>query len=137
MVLGNLLGAFIALYIVNDAYYLKFLFGLFMICMGMRYLRPIFLFNKLFNPSKNIAPASEVIYNEPQDIKVIFFTMIGFASGILAGMFGIGGGLLITIILVGIFKLNPKQAVAISLAAMFLPVAICGVVLNELRGNID
>jgi len=136
MVFGNLLGAFISLYIVNDALYLKFLFGLFMIFMGMRYVRPIFLFNKIFRPEKSVAPVN-IEYNNPLDMNMLFFTLIGFASGILAGMFGVGGGLLITIILVGVFKINPKRAVAISLAAMFLPVAIGGVILNEMKGNIN
>ena len=136
MVLGNLLGAYISLYIVNDAHYLKFLFGLFMISMGLKYLRPIHIFKKIFTPSKNLTTIAPE-YKEPFDMNVFFFVLIGFSSGILAGMFGIGGGLLITIVLVGAFKINPKRAVAISLAAMFLPVAIGGVILNEMRGNIN
>jgi len=52
-------------------------------------------------------------------------------------MFGIGGGLIITTVLISFYKVDPKQAVAISLGAMFLPTAIMGTVVYYNNGYIN
>ncbi|KPJ57197.1 hypothetical protein AMJ49_01120 [Parcubacteria bacterium DG_74_2] len=48
----------------------------------------------------------------------LILVIIGTAIGILASMVGLGGGFLITPLLILIFKLQPKNAIAISLFAM-------------------
>jgi len=93
------------------------------------------IFNKIFFPHK-LTATIEVSYRDPKETKILYFILIGFGAGILAGMFGIGGGLIISLLLIGVFKVTPKKAVAMALASMFLPVAIGGVILNQIEGNI-
>jgi uncharacterized membrane protein YfcA len=126
MVFGNVLGAYTSIYVIDNSVYVKALFGIYQIIVGIKYVRPIYIFNKIFAQHRNNKSDVEVVYKEPMEIKIIAFIVIGFLAGILAGMFGIGGGLIITVLLVQIFKIEPKHAVAISLAAMFLPVGIGG-----------
>lgn len=53
--------------------------------------------------------------------------VLGFLSGILAGLFGVGGGALIIPGLIMIFGFKPRQAMATSLAALLPPVGLPGV----------
>ena len=51
---------------------------------------------------------------------------IGLAAGVLAGMFGIGGGVIIVPALMLVLKLKPVEATATSLAALIPPVGLLG-----------
>jgi hypothetical protein len=51
---------------------------------------------------------------------------IGLFAGVLAGMFGIGGGLIIVPALLLIMKLTETEAIATSLAALIPPVGLLG-----------
>ena len=53
--------------------------------------------------------------------------VIGLIAGVLAGMFGVGGGLVIVPALVAFLKLDVHSAVGTSLGALLLPVGILGV----------
>lgn len=55
------------------------------------------------------------------------FVLMGIVTGILAGFFGVGGGIIMVPALVWFFHFNQHQAQGISLAAMLLPVGILGV----------
>jgi uncharacterized membrane protein YfcA len=124
MMVGNYFGATFALDIGSGI--VKILFGMYQLIVGIKYVRPIYTFNKLF---RGAIKEKEPIYAEVESIKFYVFLIAGIGAGILAGMFGIGGGLLITTILISAYKINPKQAIAMSLAAMFLPTGITGVAL--------
>jgi uncharacterized membrane protein YfcA len=54
------------------------------------------------------------------------FVLLGIVTGILAGIFGVGGGLIMVPALVWIFHFSQHQAQGISLTAMLLPVGILG-----------
>jgi uncharacterized membrane protein YfcA len=54
------------------------------------------------------------------------FLAIGLAAGVLAGLFGIGGGVLIVPALVLIARMKPETAIGTSLAALLLPVGALG-----------
>src|SRR5947207_1791930 len=56
----------------------------------------------------------------------IIFIAIGLAAGVLAGMFGIGGGIVIVPALILIARLNPQVATGTSLASLLLPVGALG-----------
>jgi uncharacterized protein len=56
----------------------------------------------------------------------ILFILIGLAAGVLAGMFGIGGGVLIVPALILLTKMSPQSATGTSLAALLLPVGALG-----------
>jgi uncharacterized membrane protein YfcA len=55
------------------------------------------------------------------------FLVIGLGAGILAGMFGIGGGVIVVPALLVVAKMAPQKATGTSLAALLLPVGALGV----------
>ena len=57
---------------------------------------------------------------------ILIFIAIGFFSGILSGLFGIGGGLVIVPALIFLARLTPITATGTSLAALLLPVGALG-----------
>ena len=65
------------------------------------------------------------------------FIAIGLAAGVLAGLFGIGGGLLIVPALILLAKLSPVTATGTSLGALLLPVGALGAYEYYRRGNLD
>lgn len=62
---------------------------------------------------------------------------IGAAAGMLAGLFGIGGGVVIVPMLIFFLKFVPSKAIGTSLAAMLLPVGILAVTKYAKVGDID
>ena len=65
----------------------------------------------------------------------IVLIIIGFIAGILAGMFGIGGGVVIVPALMGLLPdFNFHQATGTSLAALLLPVGIFAVISYYRKG---
>lgn len=61
---------------------------------------------------------------------------LGFAAGVLAGMFGVGGGLLFVPALTLVSDLPQLEAQATSLAAM-IPVVFVGAWRQRMHGNVD
>jgi len=57
---------------------------------------------------------------------VILFIAIGLAAGVLAGLFGIGGGIVIGPALILLAKFQPQTATGTSLGALLLPVGALG-----------
>ncbi len=55
------------------------------------------------------------------------FIILGVLTGILAGFFGVGGGIILVPALVLIFHFTQHQAQGMSLGAMLLPVGLLGV----------
>lgn len=74
---------------------------------------------------------------EKQFKSIMPYLAIGFLSGIIAGMFGKGGGLLIVFLLTQLFHYKQKTATAISLAAMLLPVGLPAVFLYAQKGFLN
>lgn len=58
-------------------------------------------------------------------------------AGVLAGLFGIGGGVIMVIGLVSLMKLPFTTATGTSLAAMLLPVGALGALEYYRRGQVD
>jgi uncharacterized protein len=52
--------------------------------------------------------------------------LVGLVAGVLAGMFGIGGGLVIVPALIYLVKLKELEAIGTSLAALIPPVGLLG-----------
>lgn len=61
----------------------------------------------------------------------------GFAAGIVAGLFGKGGGVVIVPVLMAFFAYRAKEATGTSLAALQLPVGLPGVLLYARNGVLD
>lgn len=62
---------------------------------------------------------------------------IGLAAGIFAGMFGIGGGLIIVPALVLFYGLSQHSAVGTSLGALLLPVGALSAYVYWKNGNLN
>lgn len=68
---------------------------------------------------------------------VLIGLLIGATAGTLAGLFGIGGGIVIVPMLIIFLKFAPSKAVGTSLAAMLLPVGILAVMKYAKVGDVD
>jgi uncharacterized membrane protein YfcA len=62
---------------------------------------------------------------------------VGVAAGVAAGMFGIGGGLIIVPALVLLYRLSQHAAVGTSLGAILLPVGALGAWVYWKNGNLN
>ena len=67
----------------------------------------------------------------------LLYIALGLVAGVLAGLFGIGGGVIMVIGMVGLMKLPVLTATGTSLGAMLLPVGVFGVMEYHRRGHID
>jgi uncharacterized protein len=63
--------------------------------------------------------------------------MIGLMSGVVAGLFGIGGAIVIVPALVLVLKMPQHTASGTSLAALLLPVGILGAIEYYRRGQVN
>jgi uncharacterized membrane protein YfcA len=70
-------------------------------------------------------------------VQLVVGGLIGLVSGVLSGMFGIGGGLVMVPGLIVLLGMTIKQAAGTSLAALLLPVGILGVLEYWRAGQID
>jgi len=62
---------------------------------------------------------------------------IGLAAGVLAGMFGIGGGLVIVPALLYLMKLGEVDSIGTSLAALIPPVGLLGAMEYYRNGHVN
>jgi uncharacterized membrane protein YfcA len=69
-------------------------------------------------------------------MQYLYLALIGVTAGILAGLFGIGGGVLIVPALVLLLGMPQHTATGTSLVALLLPVGILGVWSYYRAGNI-
>ena len=65
------------------------------------------------------------------------FFVVGLLAGVIAGMFGKGGGLIIVPALVKLFHYEPRSASATSLAALQLPVGLPSVIVYAQDGHLN
>ena len=70
-------------------------------------------------------------------VQLSLFLATGVAAGILAGIFGVGGGIIIVPMLVYLFKYPQHAANGTSLVALLGPVGLMGVVAYYRAGKID
>jgi hypothetical protein len=70
-------------------------------------------------------------------MQMLGLVAIGIVAGIGAGMFGIGGGLIIVPALVLIYKLSQHAAVGTSLGAILMPVGALGAWVYWKNGNLN
>lgn len=68
---------------------------------------------------------------------ILLFVGIGLATGVVAGLFGIGGGLLLIPALVYLAGYTQHQATGISLAVLLPPVGLGAVVEYYRHGYVD
>ena len=66
----------------------------------------------------------------------MIFVGIGLAAGVLAGLFGIGGGILIVPALVILARFTPHVAAGTSLAVFLLPIGALGAWSHYRQGHV-
>ena len=67
----------------------------------------------------------------------VLMVILGLAAGVLAGLFGIGGGVIMVLGLAALARVPFTVATGTSLAAMLLPVGVLGVWVYWKNGNVD
>jgi uncharacterized membrane protein YfcA len=70
-----------------------------------------------------------------QSVNALFIVVLGFAVGLLSGMFGVGGGFLTTPILI-FYGIPPTVAVA-SATTQITGASVSGVMVHARRGGVD
>ena len=75
--------------------------------------------------------------SEPKQRAFWCFILVGLLAGIVAGMFGKGGGIIIVPALVKLFHYDVKAAAATSLAALQLPVGLPSVIVYANDGHLS
>jgi len=68
---------------------------------------------------------------------ILIMLLIGFASGALSGLVGIGGGIIIVPCLVFFLAFPQKMAQGTSLGILLLPAGILGVIQYYKQGQVD
>ncbi len=129
---GSYFGAYFAVNI-NSALLTK-LYAVFLLYISLDYLDIPSYFKKNKKAKQDNASVADMT---PKDKSVWAFILLGLLSGILAGMFGKGGGIVIVPALVKIFRYHPKAAAATSLAALQLPVGLPSVIVYANSGHLN
>ncbi len=125
---GSYFGAKLAL-AVNVHLLAKF-YALFLIYVSVSYLNiPDLLFGK--------KEKKEDLTDKAKPNSSWLFIGLGIFAGIIAGMFGKGGGIVIVPILTKFFHYEPKSATATSLAALQLPVGLPSVIVYAEGGYLN
>jgi uncharacterized protein len=131
--IGSYLGAGIALGLPKNI--LSISYGIFLLYMGWRYLSPI----EWYRQSQGQLPPPEDPI--PVDLRsrrtLILCAVIGFFAGISAGLFGIGGGVIIVVALTIFLGFDQKLATGTSLGALLLPSGLPGAYRYYLAGDVD
>ncbi len=70
-------------------------------------------------------------------LQLIGLLGIGITAGLLAGMFGVGGGVIIVPAMVLLYGMTQQSAIGTSLIALLLPVGLLGVVEYYRSGKIS
>ncbi len=68
---------------------------------------------------------------------MVTFVLIGLAAGFAAGVFGIGGGILIVPALIFFAGFSPQKATGTSLAILLPPIGLAAAVEYYRHGNVD
>jgi len=130
LLIGSYFGAELA--VAVDVKVLSKLYAAFLLYIAVGYLDIPALFRK--NKTVIIDP---IIKNEKVKYSFWIFIAVGIFAGVIAGLFGKGGGLVIVPVLVKFFKYNAKAAAATSLAALQLPVGLPSVIVYAQAGYLN
>ncbi|WP_096203163.1 sulfite exporter TauE/SafE family protein [Bacillus sp. FJAT-45350] len=131
---GAIVGAWLNRFLSSEQFSLYF--GIFIICIAIlmmvrNYLKPVVI-RKTFLYTAIGDNGDEVTYGYNVPVMLV----ISFSIGILAGLFGIGGGVLMVPVMILLFNFPTRIAVATSMLVIFLS-AITGSITHMVLGNIN
>ncbi len=124
--LGVIFGADMALFLSPKT--MKILYGIFLLWVSWRFLDPISLIKK-----EDAKPKQK----DEKQMSLILLLIFGTLTGVLSGLFGVGGGLVMVPIMVSLMNYDTKKAMGTSLAALLPPVALPGVITYYNAGCLD
>lgn len=130
---GVLIGSLSAIQIPSDL--LKKIYGLFLLIVSNNFLEFSKILKKKQTP--NFSPANENDSPTYPKNPVAAALIVGILAGILAGFFGIGGGIVIVPLLTTLFRFPYKLAIGTSLLALLFPVGLPGVAVYYHAGLLD
>jgi uncharacterized protein len=131
LMFGGVIGAAIGAKLCNrlSAKHLKNYFGIFLALIGLR-----MLYGAVY-----AAGAGPHVMGRTVEAHTLggglFVMAVGVVTGVLAGLFGIGGGLVMVPVLTLMLGFAQKSAQGISLAVM-IPVAVSGTFIHSAHGNV-
>lgn len=133
-VMGAFVGALLTSYLHQEL--LLGFFSIYLIFMSQRFLSktkksiPRFIFQKVKRPYFKKASKKDLSSN------LVLMSLSGVFAGLLAGIFGIGGGVVKMPILIGVFNLLPQKAVSTSVFMICITSLVSAIVHYNL-GNIN
>jgi len=117
---------------------LKHFYGWFLLYPSWRFIKPLH-YLKLFCHKRGIEilPHVDIVHKENEERDHwLAFLIIGLIAGIMAGLFGVGGGVIIVPALTGFMYFCPKRAAATSLAVLLPPIGLPGVIEYYQHGKV-
>ena len=128
--LGLLLGSYFGseLAVSMQGALLAKLYACFLIYIAIDYLNIPALLRKKNKEAQTVSKTPHPVWH---------YILLGIFTGIIAGMFGKGGGIVIVPALIKLFEYEPKKAVATSLAALQLPVGLPGIIVYAESGHLQ
>jgi hypothetical protein len=135
--LGSWFGSRIALGI--DTVTLQRLYGAFLLYVCWRFTEPLkwYAEHRKRAQTREYAPATRKEKDEEPQVAWYTILALGLVAGVLAGMFGIGGGVVIVPALVGLLHFDQKRAVGTSLGALLPPFSLPAVYEYYQSGDLD
>ncbi len=111
----------------------KKLYGVFLIYVSWTFIDPVHRVRLLLGHP--LAPKTEP--EAPPRASALALVGVGVAAGVMAGLFGIGGGNIIVPLLVVALGYPAKRAIATSLGTLLLPIGLPGVLYYFHAGTLD
>ncbi len=133
LVLSVVVGAWLAHAL--PAVIMRRMYAAFCLYVSWTFIRPLDRLKRFRGESP--LPELEPNSNNGPEPHFLALIGIGLLAGVMAGMFGIGGGNIIVPFLILFLKYPPKRAIATSLAALLPPVGLPGVIYYYRAGTLD
>jgi hypothetical protein len=111
----------------------KKLYAVFLAYVSWTFIDPVPRIRRLLGHP--LSPKAEV--ETPPHPPAIALVAVGIAAGVMAGLFGIGGGNIIVPLLVMALGYPAKRAIATSLGTLLLPIGLPGVLYYYHAGTLD
>lgn len=130
LIAGGIAGAQIAAILETDI--LVRLYGVFLLYTGWRFIEP----RRVWQLYRSQTPLPQEAIPTVVDLSWYYLLGVGLGAGVMAGMFGIGGGAVIVPALVVLLKFDQHLAVGTSLMAMLPPVGLGSVIIYYNNGDL-
>jgi uncharacterized membrane protein YfcA len=109
------------------------LYAVFLLYVSWNFIEPIRRIRRLWGKSEAAKSEPEAPPRPPAPVLVA----VGLAAGVMAGLFGIGGGNIIVPVLIVALKYPAKRAIATSLGALLPPIGLPGILYYHKAGTLD